>query len=141
VVSGSSGRLRFQSLTSSFCGPVIDDVSITLVGACVDNRSDEAIPSRPLKPAHTASESAAAVLAAAPLSAPTNATLQVQLCAALTIYGSVGHAYRIECTDNFESGTWRTLTNLTLISSPYVWVDAEGANSSQRFYRAVLTSE
>jgi hypothetical protein len=56
-----------------------------------------------------------------------------------TITGTVSGQYRIEFANVLGGGTnWQTLTNLTLPSSPYFYLDATGAGKPQRFYRAVV---
>ena len=125
LASGQTGRLHSQSLTTSFCGPTLDDVSVTPVAAEAATLAEEVcrtvVPaSRPL-PA-PATESGVAV-ALAPDA--TNAVLQIQFCPVLTIYGSVGHTYRIECADDLAATTWTALTNLTLTSNPQCWADTQ----------------
>ena len=55
----------------------------------------------------------------------------------LTIAGVVGGAYRIEATsDLVNTNVWTTLTNLTLPSSPYDFMDKSTPQPLRRFYRA-----
>ena len=59
--------------------------------------------------------------------------------ASLTINGTPGFTYGIQCEDALtQSNNWQTPTNLTLSSSPYIWVDPRPVNGAQRFYRAVV---
>ena len=56
----------------------------------------------------------------------------------LTIADAVGSAYRIEVTsDLVNTNVWTTLTNLTLPSSPYDFMDKSTPQPLRRFYRAV----
>jgi hypothetical protein len=59
--------------------------------------------------------------------------------AGTTLAGNVGASYRVEYADVIGGVTnaWRTLTNLTLPSSPYLVIDPESPGQNQRFYRAV----
>ena len=55
----------------------------------------------------------------------------------LTIVGEVGKNYRIEATsDLVDTNVWTTLTNLTLPSSPYDFMDKSTPQPLRRFYRA-----
>ena len=55
-----------------------------------------------------------------------------------TIVGAVGSACRIEVTsDLVNTNVWTTLTNLTLPSSPYDFIDKSTPQPLRRFYRAV----
>lgn len=65
--------------------------------------------------------------------------LAVNSYAGLTVTGSVGRVYAIEVsTDLSATNSWQPLTNLTLITSPQLWVDPQSATTPKRFYRAVL---
>ena len=56
----------------------------------------------------------------------------------LTIADVVGSAYRIEVTsDLVNTNVWTTLTNFTLPSSPYDFIDKSTPQPLRRFYRAV----
>jgi len=57
----------------------------------------------------------------------------------LTISGVVGGSYQIQYMTNLNNTTWTTLTNIVLPSSPYLFFDADSAESPGRFYRFVLT--
>ena len=64
--------------------------------------------------------------------------LNMNLYPVLTIAGAVGGAYRIEATsDLVNTNVWTTLTNLTLPSSPYDFIDKSTPQPLRRFYRAV----
>ena len=66
------------------------------------------------------------------------ATLNLGIFPVLTLNYSVGMPLRIEVTtDLSNSNSWTTLTNLTLPSSPYNFVDTSSPLSIRRYYRAV----
>ena len=65
------------------------------------------------------------------------ATLSAQMYAGITIVGTVGRAYRIEFANDAGGNNWTALTNLTLPSSPYLFIDLQSAGASKRFYQAV----
>jgi hypothetical protein len=56
----------------------------------------------------------------------------------LTIADAVGSGYRIEATsDLVNTNSWLTLTNLTLPSSPYLFIDTATPQAIRRYYRAI----
>src|SRR5208282_437739 len=62
--------------------------------------------------------------------------LTVQLYAGLQVLGTVGLVYSIQCTpDLTQTNNWQTLTNLTLPSSPYLYIDTASPDYPRRFYR------
>jgi len=63
--------------------------------------------------------------------------LDLKMYAGLTIIGSVGSTYRVEACDNPATGNWTAITNITLPSSPYFWLDTESGSMPKRFYRTV----
>jgi hypothetical protein len=69
---------------------------------------------------------------------PEPATLELGIYAGLNIYGTTGALYRIEYTGSPTSTNWTALTNITLPTSPYFYVDRGSVtNYGRRFYRAV----
>jgi N-acetylneuraminic acid mutarotase len=70
-------------------------------------------------------------------SAATLSLLSINLYAGLTINGQLSGTYRIEYNTNLSGGSWTTLTNVVLPSSPYLFIDT-AAVAGQRFYRASL---
>lgn len=70
-----------------------------------------------------------------------SAGLNIALYPGLTITGSVGCQYRIEYTTflnlNPTMTVWTMLTTLTLMTSPYLYMDASAPATGTRFYRAV----
>jgi len=63
-------------------------------------------------------------------------SLTVNTFAGVTIRGTAGMAYQIQCATNLDS-PWLPLTNFSLPYSPYLWVDTSSPVSGQRFYRSV----
>lgn len=56
----------------------------------------------------------------------------------LTLTGTAGDTYRIEATsDLVNTNVWTTLTNLTLPSSPFDFIDKSTPQPLRRFYRAI----
>lgn len=70
---------------------------------------------------------------------PASLGLGKDAAAQLTITGTPGRHYRVECADSISpSATWTVLTNLTLNSSQETITDGAVETSAKRFYRAVL---
>lgn len=63
--------------------------------------------------------------------------LDVAMYAGLTIGGPVGAKYKVEYTSNLDNPVWLELTNFTLPTSPYRFVDWDSVGAPKRFYRAV----
>lgn len=51
--------------------------------------------------------------------------------------GQIGSNYLIQATANLSTSNWTTLTNVTLPSNPYIYVDYSSYTNGQQFYRAV----
>lgn len=115
TAQSTRSRLKFQSTSSSFCGPALDDVSVSRVLS-----TGEAVPLPP---------------AAFP---PPVTALALNAQPQLTLYGNLGRIYRIECTDDPVADAWDPVTELVLPSSPFTWSDTRAQVGSRRFYRAVL---
>lgn len=64
-------------------------------------------------------------------------SLSLALYAGLTITGRVGANHRIEYATELAPEEWRTLAEIALPESPYLFVDRESANAPRRFYRAI----
>jgi hypothetical protein len=65
--------------------------------------------------------------------------LTLQMYAGLTIDGQMGQNYRIEYIEAINQATnWQVLTNVTLSSTPYLFIDVDSPKSPVRFYRALL---
>jgi formylglycine-generating enzyme required for sulfatase activity len=73
--------------------------------------------------------------------AQTEAELDIQTYAGLTITGAVGQVYSIEYVTNLTETSetdWRCLEFLQLPASPYLWTDKSGPVAGKRFYRALV---
>jgi len=49
--------------------------------------------------------------------------------------GQIGSNYLIQATANLASSNWTTLTNVTLPTNPYIYIDYSSYTNSQQFYR------
>jgi len=66
--------------------------------------------------------------------------MQVDIYAGITVQGLVGANCQIQyCYDLSNTNNWTILTNFTLPTSPYFWLDPTPARFQRRFYRAFLT--
>jgi len=62
----------------------------------------------------------------------------LKLVPAVTFTGTVGGKYLVEYRNEFTpTNTWLSLTNITLQSSPSIFLDFEGGGKEQRFYRLI----
>jgi hypothetical protein len=75
--------------------------------------------------------SSAAAVAIDPLRA------NVKMFAGVIIQAAVGKTVKVEYSNDLSSGSWTTLTQLVLPTSPYTYYDTDSPNHPQRFYRAV----
>ena len=57
--------------------------------------------------------------------------------AAVSVEGLMAANCRIESATSLPAANWTSLTNLLLPVSPFVYLDPDGFNGNQRFYRAV----
>jgi hypothetical protein len=65
--------------------------------------------------------------------------LEIVPLAGLNIHGTVGQTYRIDYLSNLNNtNSWVQLTNVTLLTNPYLWVDLSSLGQPKRFYRSVL---
>jgi formylglycine-generating enzyme required for sulfatase activity len=66
-----------------------------------------------------------------------SAVLNVQLFAGLSITGTIGSVYSIQyATSLATTNNWNGLTNITLLSSPFLWIDTTAPVAQHRYYRA-----
>ncbi|MBL9171844.1 MAG: hypothetical protein JNN07_29205 [Verrucomicrobiales bacterium] len=57
----------------------------------------------------------------------------------MVFQGTVGGQYRVEYANSANAASWQSLTNLTLPSSPYLFIDTTAsAGAPQRYYRLVI---
>lgn len=67
---------------------------------------------------------------------PPPTTLTISPYPGVTINGTAGLTYQIQCATNLNS-TWLTLTDFTLPYSPYIWVDTSSPFVGKKFYQAI----
>lgn len=64
--------------------------------------------------------------------------LNINMYAGLCIYGPLNANYAIQSTPTLGGGTnWTTLTNISLPTQPYIYIDYATPTNSKQFYRAV----
>ena len=67
--------------------------------------------------------------------------LDVQLCAGLTVTGTVGAVYSIDYVTDLartnDASAWRCIEYVQLPATPYLWIDRSAPATERRFYRAV----
>jgi len=68
----------------------------------------------------------------------TSFTLSAGRFVGVTITPSVPGRYRLEYRPNVDTGVWTQATNVTLLSTPFTWIDFVSPTTEHRFYRAVL---
>jgi choice-of-anchor C domain-containing protein len=145
---GATNRLRFQSTSPGFCGPALDDISVTPLDPSASSAlppfppSSAARSTPPPEPA-TAAQGESITTPLTPASVPATTPLaEAELALAfypcLTVKGNVGQTYRIETAESVNAAEWRTIAAIVLPSSPFIWIDTLSPNASRRFYRAVL---
>ncbi len=67
--------------------------------------------------------------------------LEAKRYTGLAIQGKVNETYRIEFTEDMHPPvTWTLLTNITLLSSPYFYLDQTSSDGKSRFYRAISSA-
>lgn len=68
----------------------------------------------------------------------TLAVLDVQMFAGIRIFGPVGTNYSLQSVSALgNTNNWNVLTNVTLPSQPYIYMDYSSPTNRQQFYRAV----
>jgi hypothetical protein len=61
----------------------------------------------------------------------------INLVRALYLTGPIGSVYRIDTTSALGPTNWMTLTNVTVTTQPFIYIDYSSPTNKQRFYRAV----
>lgn len=56
----------------------------------------------------------------------------------VSITGDIGRSYRLEASDDLNSGQWQPLATLNITQNPHLYIDGDAVGKSQRFYRAIL---
>ncbi len=72
----------------------------------------------------------------------TSATASLSFCdlkllAAVYLDGPIGSNYLVQATSAVQPTSWTTLTNVTLNTRPFIYVDFSSATNTKQFYRAV----
>jgi hypothetical protein len=70
-------------------------------------------------------------------SVATLAFICLKMLAAVYVTGPIGANYQIDATPALGPTNWTSLTNVTITSQPYIYVDYSTPTNSQQFYRAV----
>jgi hypothetical protein len=83
------------------------------------------------------SASSSARLTVAGENAPPPPVLDLASFAGLTIYGTPGQSYQVQYGTDADTPVWVPLTNITLSTTHYFFVDRESAGPGKRFYRVV----
>jgi len=66
-------------------------------------------------------------------------TLELNLYAGLTLFGTPGKTYRIEYAEQLVAPVnWTFLANVTFATAPQLWVDTTGPALTRRYYRVIL---
>ena len=63
--------------------------------------------------------------------------IDLKMLAGVYVTGPIGANYQIEATPAIAPTNWTTLTNVTITSQPYIYVDYSSPTNSKQFYRAV----
>jgi hypothetical protein len=67
------------------------------------------------------------------------ADLEISLHPSVKIYGTIGKTYRVEYTADLRGTSgWTVATNVTLATTPHLFVDVQAATLPKRLYRVVL---
>ena len=61
----------------------------------------------------------------------------LKMLSAVFLDGPVGSTYLIEAADVLQPLSWYTVTNITVTTQPFVYIDYSSATNSKCFYRAV----
>ena len=61
----------------------------------------------------------------------------LKMFAGLVINGPIGSNYNVQATSALGIPNWITLTNVTLQTQPYVYIDYRSPTNAQQFYRVV----
>ena len=65
------------------------------------------------------------------------ATVALKMFAGVILDGPIGAQYSVQSTPILSATNWTTLTNITLTTQPYIYIDYGSPTNSQQFYRAV----
>jgi uncharacterized repeat protein (TIGR03803 family) len=65
------------------------------------------------------------------------ASVGIAMFAGVIVDGPIGSNYLIQSSSNLASTNWTTLTNVTLPTQPYIYIDYSSPTNPLQFYRAV----
>ena len=63
--------------------------------------------------------------------------VDLKMFAGLIINGPIGSNYNVQATSALGPTNWMTLTNVTLQTQPYIYIDYSSPANEQQFYRVV----
>lgn len=63
--------------------------------------------------------------------------LNINMYAGLNILGPIGANYNVQASPDINGSNWTTLTNVSLPSQPYIYIDYNSPTNTKQFYRAV----
>ena len=63
--------------------------------------------------------------------------LKMKMLANVYLTGPISSAYRIDAASQLAPTNWVAVTNITILTQPYVYVDYSSATNKMQFYRAV----
>jgi len=63
--------------------------------------------------------------------------VSMKMFAGLVINGPLGSNYNVQAASDLAGSNWTTLTNLTLTTHPYIFIDYNSPTNAQQFYRVV----
>ena len=69
--------------------------------------------------------------------AVTLAFADLKMLAAVYLIGPMGKSYRIDAAPQVAPTNWTTLTNVTVSTQPFIYVDYSSATNRMQFYRTV----
>lgn len=69
--------------------------------------------------------------------AATLAFSDLKMLAAVYLTGPIGKSYQIEATPSFSPTNWTVLTNVTITTQPFIYVDYASETNRMQFYRSV----
>ena len=63
--------------------------------------------------------------------------VDLKMFAGLILNGPIGSNYNVQATSALGPTNWTTLTNVTLLTRPYIYIDYRSPTNPQQFYRVV----
>ena len=65
------------------------------------------------------------------------ALMDLKMLAGVYLSATNGSHYRIDAATALNSTNWTTVTNVTVTTQPFIYVDYTSPTNNQKFYRAV----